>query len=111
MTYEETIELEKNIKLKNKADEIYANFLEHVNLRPKDLQFDGRFKIWSSGDSHKYIKLEDGIFILQCRFLHQTFDIRITPSDIFASLQNNNKEVGYLEATIDIMKKRKEYNV
>lgn len=96
MTYEETKELEENVKIKKRADEIYNNLIDNIKLSIKD--FDkGKFKIWSDSHNAKYIAIENGEMIYQCRFLHESYNIAINPSSIFKALKEKYRGVEHLE--------------
>jgi hypothetical protein len=100
MTYEETIELEENIKLKNEANEIYEMFLQNIKLEPKKYKGEGRFVF--SQDSHNttYITLKNEKFVLECRFLHESYDVEITPASIFSGLKKKYRGVDHLKAYV-----------
>ena len=100
MTYEETIELEENIKLKNEANEIYEMFLQNIKLEPKKYKGEGRFVF--SQDSHNttYITLKNEKFVLECRFLHESYDVEITPSSIFNGLKKKYRGIEHLKAYV-----------
>lgn len=100
MNYEETIELEENVKIKNKADEIYQKFLKNIKLEPKLYKGDGRFIIWEDSHNVAYVRLKDDKFILMCFFLHETYYVDISPSGIFAALKDKNRGVEHLESFV-----------
>lgn len=100
MTYEETIELEENVKLKNKADEIYQKFLKNVKLEPKKYQGEGRFIFWQDSHNTTYIRLNDDKFILECEFLHESYNVIITPEYIFNCLKRKDRGVEHLESYV-----------
>ena len=98
MTYEETVELEKHVKVKIEADEIYWDFMNSVRLEAKSYNpSKDRFIVWSDSNNAKYIKIVDGKFVLQCRYLNNTYDMTITPSDIFGYINNNYQGLGHLK--------------
>lgn len=94
--YKQTIELENNINLKNKADKIYSDFLANVKLEPKNYKGDGRFVLWSDSHNSIYLKINSNCFEFQCRFLHETYNVVVTPSEIFTALKNKNRGVEHL---------------
>ena len=100
MTYEETIELEENIKIKNKANEIYANFLKNIKLGVSQYKGAGRFVLWADSHNATYVTLKDDVFWLNCRFLHETYDMEITPSSIFSKLKSKSRVVEHLESIV-----------
>lgn len=103
LTYEKTIELEENIKIKNQADKIYADFLKNIKLEPKNYKGNGRFLYWSDQYNQTYISLVDDKFVLQCRFLHESYDVEITPSSIFNALKNKYRGADHLYAYCSII--------
>ena len=96
LTYEQVIEMEENIRLKNKAEEIYNNFMKNVKLDLSTFK-DGRFRIWHDSHNAKYLEISGDKFIYQCRFLHETYNVAVTPSAIFSALKNNYRGVEHLE--------------
>lgn len=97
MTYEETIEIEENINLKNHANRIHNDFINNVKLSVKN--FDGkRFKLWSDNYNAKYVEIINGKLVYQCRFLHETYDIAIEPAAIFDALKSKYRGVDHLKA-------------
>ena len=108
MDYNETIELEKNIKLKNKADKIYSDFMENVTLKTKSYCKNGRFIVWRDSHNTKYIRLENDVFYFECRFLHESYDMEITPPSIFNHLKNDYRGIDHLMAHLQTNYKIKE---
>ena len=100
MTYEETIELEQNVKLKNEAESIYKKFLKNVKLEPKKYQGNGRFLFWADEHNKIYITLKNDIFVLECRFLNENYDVEITPTFIFNGLKNKYRGIDHLKAYV-----------
>ena len=68
MTYEETIELEENVKLKSEAEEIYKKFLKNVTFSPDKYKGDGKFRHWADSHNSTYFVLDDDAFIYVCNF-------------------------------------------
>lgn len=100
MTYEETIELEENIKLKNEANDIYKMFLQNIKLEPKKYKGEGRFVLSQDNHNTTYITLKNENFVLECRFLHETYVVVITPSSIFSGLKNKYRGIDHLKAYV-----------
>lgn len=100
LSYEQVIELEQNIKLKNKADEIYEKFKRNIKLDVSKYSGEGRFIIASDSHNTTYIRLKNDEFVLECRFLHETYDVTITPQCIFNALKVNYRGVGHLESYV-----------
>lgn len=96
LTYEQVIEMEESIRLKNKAEEIYNNFIKNVKLDLRTFK-DGRFKIWNDSYNATYLEISDNKLIYQCRFLHETYNIEVTPSAIYSALKNECRGVEHLE--------------
>ena len=96
LTYEQAIEMEENIRLKNKAEEIYNNFIKNVKLDLSTFN-DGKFRIWYDSHNAKYLEISDNKFIYQCRFLHETYNVEVTPSAIFSALKDKYRGVEHLE--------------
>lgn len=99
MTYEETIELEENISIKNKANELYSKFMKNMKLDVSTFK-NGRFKIWSDSHNAKYIKIVDDTFIYQCSFLHESYTVKVTPEDLFGYIKNDYRGVAHFETDI-----------
>jgi len=100
LTYDQTIELEENIKIKKQAESIYKNFLSNIKLLPSTLQKDGSFMYWHDQHNQIYISIYEGHFVWKCRFLHETYDVNITPSGIFAAIKAKNRGVNHLESSV-----------
>ncbi len=97
MDYKETVELEKNIEIKNKADFLYKEFHSKVCLNVKDYK-DGRFKFWSDCHNASYIKIIDNTFVVQYRFLHESYDVPIDKGSLFELIKNKYRGIEHLEA-------------
>ena len=97
MTYDETIELEKNIKIKNRANKIYSDFIENVQLKLNQHMGGGKFKIWSDSHNAKYVIVHKGHLEYVCSFRHENYAIQITQKGIFDAIQENNRGVEHLE--------------
>jgi hypothetical protein len=96
LTYEQTIELEKNIKLKNEANSIYQNFLTNVKLNVSEYKEDGKFRHTYDSYNSTYFQLKGNTFYYICDFLHENYIVTVTPSGIFAALQQKNRGVEHL---------------
>lgn len=99
LSYEETIELEKNISVKNEAEKIYSDFLKNIKLSPANYK-KGQFLFWSDQYNEIYFTLMDEEFVFQCRFLHESYDVKVTPSGIFDALKRNYKGVEHLRSVV-----------
>ena len=103
MDYKETIELEENVKLKNQADKIYSDFLKNVKLSPKNYKGDGKFLHWADSHNATYFVLNGDTFTYVCNFLHEKYQLDVTPSSIFSALKNKYRGVDHLRG--DVIKK------
>lgn len=99
MDYKETVELEENVKIKNKADGIYRGFMNNVKLNVRDFS-DGKFKVWSDSHNATYVSILNGVFTFQCRFLHESYNIDITPECIFSKIKSDYRGLGHLTCFI-----------
>lgn len=101
MTYDETVELEKNVKIKNEADEIFTDFHASVILKAGAyIQGEDRFRVGGDSNNDLYIKIRNGHFVFQCRFLHESYDVTVTPSSIFSCIQNKYRGLDHLKSYI-----------
>jgi len=106
MTYDETVKLEAMVEMKNKADSLYNDFCANVELRAKDYKGAGRFEVWSDSHNTIYVVAGGESFLFQCRFLHESYNITITPSCIFDGIKDDYKGVGHLASYIKQCKKQ-----
>ena len=97
MDYKMTRELEENIKIKNKAEEIVENFLAKVKLS-LDKYNNGKFELWSDQHNAEYIHIKDGVIEWEGDFLNNKYSIVITPDCIFSAIKNKNGAVGHIAA-------------
>lgn len=101
LTYDETKALERSIRLKKKANEIYRKFLLGVKLRVKDYR-NGKFEVWSDSHNSKYIYINDrGEFVFECDFLHEDYVVVVTPSKIYEALSSEYRGLNHLEAFVN----------
>ena len=100
MNYEQTIELEKNIKLKDAANEMYRGFLKNVKLNANDYIGEGAFKVWSDSHNKALVVVKDSGFSVKFRFLHESYDVDITPQAIFEKMRSNYRGIDHLRALI-----------
>ena len=98
MTYEETVELEKNVKIKDEAEKICRDFRNNVVLRVKDYDGAGRFKIWSDSSNAVYVRVADEGLEFQGRFLHNNYDVMVNPASVFSAIKNGSRVIGHLES-------------
>lgn len=100
MTYEETIELEKNIVIKNIADEIYKNFLKNVKLDVGKHKGGGKFVHWSDSHNQTYFILDGDDFTFVCNFLHENYSIKVNPTSIFTAIKQKYRGVDHLKSAV-----------
>ncbi len=101
MNYEETIELENNIQVKNKAKDLYNKFLRNVKLDVGKYK-DGRFCVWSDSHNAEYLKINGSDrFVFQCRFLHESYDLIVHPSYIFNAIKNKHRVIDHFESFVN----------
>lgn len=50
LTYEQTVELEKNVKIKNEADQVYRDFINHYTLKVSEFE-NGEFEDWNDSNN------------------------------------------------------------
>lgn len=95
MNYQETVELEKNIKIKNKAQEIVKGFKKNVvlNLCEKDGL---RFKIWSDSHNAVYVDINEKYIICVCEFLHESYSVPINESSVFTGIVENYRGINHV---------------
>ena len=102
MTYEETVELEKNVIIKNDADALYKKFKKYVKLDVSKFEHGrNRFIIDKDSNNATYLAICDDAFTYQCRFLHETYNMTVTPSQIFHCIQNKYQGLGHFRAWVE----------
>lgn len=103
-TYEQTMELEKCIKLKNKADEIYRKFKQNIKLEICNYKGEGKFVHWSDGNNSVSFVLTDNVFMFHGNYINNTYRLEVTPSAIFSALKSENHKakegVKHLESQV-----------
>lgn len=110
LSYEETVELEKNIKFKNEANQVYQDFLNHFKLNIKDYKSEyGMFEIWSDSNNASYIDLKDGVFYYRARYLHESYDVTINPGYLFGYIKNKYR--GYEHFKSDVLARKKQSEI
>jgi hypothetical protein len=107
MNYEETIELEKNVKIKNEADALYKKFNKFVALSAGKFDHENdRFTINKDQNNATYLSIKGGSFIYQCRFLHETYNCIVTPSSIFGYVKNNYRGLAHFKSWIESLERK-----
>ena len=97
MDYEETIELQKNIKIKDEAEKICQAFKNNIQLKAKDYLGEGKFKIWSDSHNAIYVVAGKDSFEFQCRFLHETYNVTVTPECVFKGIKDKYRGIDHLK--------------
>lgn len=100
MNYDETCELEANIKIRNKANELYELFFENVMLNPNTFK-NGKFKIWSDSHNAKYVYIVDDHFVYECCFLHEHYVLDITLDNIFNAIKRTSRVVDHFSVDVN----------
>lgn len=101
MNYEETIELEESIKLKNEADRIWKNFKKNIKFEAKNYKGKGRFLHWQDSHNATYFELnEKDQWVYVCEFLHESYKCVVTPSHIFSYLKREYRGVDHLRSVV-----------
>lgn len=100
MTYEQTIELEKNIKIKEEADELYDGFLKKVKLKASQYKGNGRFLIWSDQHNSSFTTIKDEGFVVEYRFLNNSYDFLVSPSAIFTYIKEEYRGFNHFRSLV-----------
>lgn len=102
MTYEETTELDQNVKIKNEADNLYDSFLKNVKFSPEKWDVKKRrFKHWDDLYNATYFQiLSDGFFEFQCEFLHETYSLKVAPANIFEAIKNKSRVIEHFKSAV-----------
>ena len=100
MNYEETKELEINVNIKNKADQIYSDFKKYVTIKPANHQGRGKFLYWSDDNNKTFLILDGDIFTYTCNFLHENYRVAVTPQAIFSAIKEKYRGLDHLEAAV-----------
>jgi len=100
MNYDETVELEENIKIKNKAIEIYDTFMRNVKLDASKYKGNHKFELWSDQYNEILVVVKDGYFEFECNYLHETYRVAIKKDSIFDAIKKDSRVIGHLKATI-----------
>ena len=100
MNYEETKELEINVKIKNEADQIYSDFKKYVTIKPANHQGGGKFLYWEDQHNKTFLILDGDIFTYKCNFLHEDYSVEVTPQAIFSAIKSKYRGFDHLEAAV-----------
>lgn len=99
MNYEETIELEKNIKIKNEADELYHRFCKSVKLSVSK-RHENELEDWSDSHNRTFYRVTKEGISYHCRFLHEAYNVAISPSALFTYIKNDYMGLGHFRSSI-----------
>ena len=102
MNYEETIELEKNIKIKNEVDEILKKFNKYVKLDAGSFNKKKRmFTIWKDSHNATYLKInDDGTFSFVCDFLHEGYSVLVSEQSLFNKIKNKYRGYDHFKSMV-----------
>lgn len=106
LDFEQTVELEKNVKIKNQAIEICENFKKNITLSASSYEGDNRFKNWSDSHNSTYIIVERDHFVYECKFLHEYYKLKVTPEAVFGYIKNNTRGLNHLVALVKTKKEQ-----
>ena len=95
MDYKKTKELEFNIKIKNKAEEIVKGFLKNVKLDLNQKK-GNRFLIRSDGHNAEYVEIGEDSITYIGNFLHEKHSVRIDAAVIFNCIKNGDRGVCFV---------------
>lgn len=108
MTYEQTCQLERNIKIKNKAKEIVKGFKEKVVLNLKTKK-GLRFTIRSDSHNATYVEIDEKKIVFICDFLHENYYIIVDKSHVFDCIQRGDRVINHLAAHADVRYNEHDY--
>lgn len=100
MTYEETIELEENVKLKNEADKIYQDFIKNVKLDAGSYKGNGKFRFTYDQYNATYFEFNNDSIKYICDFLHEHYTVIVSPQGIFNALKSKYRGVEHLKSAV-----------
>ena len=106
LTYEQTIELEKNVKIKNEADQLYRDFVNNFTLDVCSFK-NGEFTVWSDSNNRTFITINNNVFTYHCRFLHESYDVTITPSSLFLDIKRKYRGIDHFISSVRYFDKKK----
>lgn len=98
MDYNEAVELEKNIKIKTKAEKICRDFKNNTKLEMKNYEGNGRFVLWCDSNNKIYVDVEGPCPVFRCRFLHEEYDVVVNPGSVFTGIKNGYRGIDHLAA-------------
>lgn len=106
LTLEMTSELEKAIAIKKEVEQICADFKKYFKLNAGTWE-NKRFTVWSDSNNATYIAFDQhNDLVFQCRFLHETYDVIIRPSNLFNYIRDSYRGMEHFKSAISMMKRR-----
>jgi hypothetical protein len=101
MTYEQTVELERNIKIKNKAREIVEGFKNKVQLNLKSRK-GLQFTLWSDEHNATYLNISEEGMTFVCDFLHEYYCVGVNESCVFAGIKSRYRGIEHLASNAGV---------
>ena len=98
MNYSETVELEKNVKIKDQAEKICLDFRKNVTLKISDYQGNGLFVLWSDSHNKIFVNVEGEHPVFICKFLHEDYTLTVSPDSVFKAIRDGYRGVDHLVA-------------
>lgn len=95
LDYEQTVELEKNIKIKNKAQEIVSGFYKNVSLNLSTKK-GFVFTLWSDEHNAEYAVITEKGVIFVCDFLHEDYSVTVEVSHVFKGIKDGYRGISHL---------------
>ena len=98
MNYTETVELEKNIKIKDQAENLCRDFKQNVVLHMENYLGSGRFVLWSDSHNKIYVDTLGDYPVFRCRFLHEEYDVVVSPESVFSGIKAGYRGIDHLRS-------------
>ena len=108
MTYEQTVELERNIKIKNKAREIVEGFKKNVQLNLKSRK-GLRFTLWSDEHNAIYLEISEKDMTFVCDFLHENYLVTVSESNVFSGIKSCYRGIEHLASKAGVSYNSNDY--
>lgn len=114
LTYDQTIELEKNLKVRDRADKIHKDFIRNVSFPMERYQGNGKFLVKSTELCSSYFVLQSEsdywIFVYTSR--GDSVKIDVTPHGIYNAIKKSeNKDTSRDSYLMDLAVSSLEYYV
>lgn len=91
LDYEKTIELEKSIEVKNKANRVYEAFISSISLNLSGYIGSKSFKLGSDSNGDYFLTLEDDCLLFEIHQDDAHYALRVSPRDLFDAIIENKK--------------------